>query len=437
MEEFVRRPRSEREKALLATSARLLPSAVLSSSFSPDHAMVVASASGARIRDASGNEYIDYLMGSGPLLLGHAHPAVVEAVRHQAEKGSSFLIANEKTIELAEAIAECVPCAEKICFNNSGSESTFFALRIARAFTGREKFMKFEGGFHGMHDYALMSNQWTSEPADFPAPTANSAGIPRAIEDQVLIGPWNDLETSARLIEEHAGELAAVIVEPMQRSFPPEPGFLEGLRELTQRHGIALIFDEVVTGFRLALGGAQEYYGVVPDLAAVCKGIASGYPISVLCGRADMMEHADPRRLAKGDHVRMTGTFSGNAIACAAALATLGELRREGTYTGLFAQGQKLMDGLGQALGRAGIPHCVSGEPPAFQPWFGPEVVTNFRQAAAADPVLGARFGSLLVDHGILKAHEKFFVSTAHGDAEIEQTLDVFGAVAELLARVG
>ncbi len=243
MEEFVRRPRSEREKALLATSARLLPSAVLSSSFSPDHAMVVASASGAHIRDASGNEYIDYLMGSGPLLLGHAHPAVVEAVRHQAEKGSSFLIANEKTIELAEAIAECVPCAEKICFNNSGSESTFFALRIARAFTGREKFMKFEGGFHGMHDYALMSNQWTSEPADFPAPTANSAGIPRAIEDQVLIGPWNDLETSARLIEEHAGELAAVIVEPMQRSFPPEPGFLEGLRELTQRHGIALIFD--------------------------------------------------------------------------------------------------------------------------------------------------------------------------------------------------
>ncbi len=254
--------------------------------------MVVASASGAHIRDASGNEYIDYLMGSGPLLLGHAHPAVVEAVRHQAEKGSSFLIANEKTIELAEAIAECVPCAEKICFNNSGSESTFFALRIARAFTGREKFMKFEGGFHGMHDYALMSNQWTSEPADFPAPTANSAGIPRAIEDQVLIGPWNDLETSARLIEEHAGELAAVIVEPMQRSFPPEPGFLEGLRELTQRHGIALIFDEVVTGFRLALGGAQEYYGVVPDLAAVCKGIASGYPISVLCGRGDIMDHA-------------------------------------------------------------------------------------------------------------------------------------------------
>ncbi|MDG2335299.1 MAG: aspartate aminotransferase family protein [Myxococcota bacterium] len=437
MGDFTRRPRSAREKELLARGKRLLPSAVLSSSFSPEHAMVVSSAAGARLRDASGNEYIDYLMGSGPLLLGHAHPAVVEAVRQQAEKGSSFLVVNEKAIELAEAIVECVPCADKVCFNSSGSESTFFALRIARAFTGRDKFMKFEGAFHGMHDYALMSNQWTSGPADFPIAEPNSAGIPRAIEDQVLVGPWNDLETAQRLIEAHAGELAAIIVEPMQRSFPPQPGFLEGLREISQRHGIVLIFDEVVTGFRLALGGAQEYYGVVPDLAAVCKGIASGYPISVLCGRADLMELAGPARLAQGDHVRMTGTFSGNSIACAAALATLGELRKEGTYSSLFAQGRKLMAGLQGELERAGIPHQLTGEPPAFQPWFNVEVATNFRQALKADPALAARFGALLVDHGVLKAHEKFFVSTAHGDSEIEQTLEVFAAVADLLAKTG
>ncbi len=437
MKRFARNPRSKREEKLLATSARLLPSAVTASSFSPEHAMVIESANGCRIRDASGNEYIDYLMGSGPLLLGHAHPAVVEAVGRRLDKGSSYLVVNESAIELAQAVVDCVPCAEKVCFNSSGSESTFFALRIARAFTGREKFLKFEGAFHGMNDYALMGNQWTQAPVDFPKPVPNSAGIPRSIEDQVLIGPWNDLETNQKLIETHAGELAAVIVEPMQRTLPPVPGFLEGLRELTRQHGIALIFDEVVTGFRLALGGAQEYYGVVPDLAAVCKGIASGYPISVLCGRSDMMELASPRRLADGDHVRMTGTFSGNSIACTAALATLGELRKEGTYERLFAQGRKLMDGLGTSLARAGIPHQITGEPPAFQPWFGSEVVTNFRQSLATDPARGARFSSLLVDHGILKAHEKFFVSTAHGDAEIEQTLQVFDAVADLLAQVG
>ena len=437
METFVRNPRSDRERELLEKAARLLPSAVTGPSFSPIQSMVVESARGARIRDASGNEYIDYLMGSGPLLLGHAHPAVVEAVARQAEKGSSYLVVNEVAIELAEAIVECVPCAERVCFNTSGSESTFFALRIARAFTGREKLLKFEGAFHGMNDYALMSNQWTDPSADASGAVPNSAGIPRAVRDQVLIAPWNDLEATRAIIERHGAELAALIVEPMQRTLPPAPGFLEALRGWATEHGIVLIFDEVVTGFRLALGGAQEYYGVVPDLAAVCKGIASGYPISVLCGRGDMMELADPRRLAHGDHVRMTGTFSGNAVACAAARATLSELRRPGTYDGLFAHGRKLMTGLGSALDRAGIPHRITGEPPAFQPWFGAEVVTNFRQALAADPVRGASFSALLVDHGVLKAHEKFFISTAHEDAEIAQTLAVFDAVADLLARAG
>jgi glutamate-1-semialdehyde 2,1-aminomutase len=368
-------------------------------------------------------------------MLGHAHPAVVEAVQRGAEKGSSYLLVHEKAIELAQAVVDCVPCAEKVCFNTSGSESTFFALRIARAFTGREKILKFEGGFHGMNDYALMSNQWTDPPADYPRAVPNSAGIPGCIEEHVLIAPWNDLETTQALIEEHAAELAAVIAEPMQRTFPPLPGFLQGLRDLTRDHGIALIFDEVVTGFRLALGGAQEYYGVVPDLAAVCKGIASGYPISVLCGRADMMDRASPR--PGSDCVHMTGTFSGNAIACTAALATLGQLRKEGTYENLFAQGRKLMAGLGDALQRAGVPHCITGEPPAFQPWFSPELVTNFRQALAADPVRGARLGALLVDHGVLKAHEKFFVSTAHDDDDIEQTLAVFEVVAQALAGMG
>ncbi len=434
---FERRPRSVREAEYLSRGGEILPSMVPSSSGLPQHAMVIESARGCRVRDLSGNEYIDYLLGSGPLLLGHAHPAVVEAVCEQAGRGSGYMVVNELAIELAREIVACVPCAEKVCFNSSGSESTFFALRIARAFTGRQKILKFEGAFHGMHDYALMSNQCTEEAANFPRAVPNSAGIPDSLGQEVLIAPWNDLDRSAALIEEYAGELAAVILEPMQRTLPPAQGFLAGLRELTSRLGIVLIFDEVVTGFRLALGGAQEYYGVVPDLATVCKGIASGYPISILCGRADLMQLAHPRRLATGDHVRMTGTFSGNAISCAAALATLHELKRPGTYEALFARGRELMRGLAAAFEAVGIPCQVTGEPPAFAPWFAIGPIGNFRETLNADAGLAHRFGALLVDRGILKAHEKFFVSTVHGDAEIQRTLQVFQEVAETLSESG
>lgn len=433
MPSFERKPRSAREKELLEKTDRYLPAGVRNATINPDHAMVVESASGCRIRDASGNEYIDYLMGSGPLLLGHAHPAVVEAVAARLQKGSSYLMVNEPAIELAEAIVQCVPSADKLCFNSTGSESTFFALRMARAFTGREKILKLEGGYHGMHDYALMGTQWMRKPKNYPEPTPDSAGIPSALSELVLIGPFNDIETTGALIEQHKDELAAVILEPLQRTIAPRPGFLEGLRELCTRHGIVLIYDEVVTGFRLGLGGAQEYYGVLPDLTALCKGIASGYPISVLCGRADIMDHADPRRLMKGDHVRQTGTFSGNAISCTAALATLRELQKDGVYQSLFAKGRRLMEGLQQSLDRAGVVAHVTGEPVAFQPWFGVGEVTDFRSARAADEGMNMRFTELLLEEGIVKAHEKFFVSTAHDDETIETTLAAFDSIAATL----
>ncbi len=431
---FKRRARSQREQALLAKTERYLPAGVRNPTPSPEHAMVIDRASGCRIRDASGNEYIDYLLGSGPLLLGHAHPAVVEAVRRQLERGSSYLMVNEPAIELAEAIVQTVPCAEKVCFNSTGSESTFFAMRLARAFRGCDKILKFEGGFHGMNDYALMGNQWTRELRDFPAAVPNSAGIPRSLEAEVLVAPFNDLETTTAIIEQHADELAGVIIEPLQRTIAPGPGFLQGLRDVTLRHEIPLIFDEVVTGFRLALGGAQEYYGVVPDLCALCKGIASGYPISVLCGRGDIMALASPTRQVSGGYVAQTGTFSGNAVSCTAALATLRELQREGTYERLFALGQRLMDGLQAALDGVGIAVQVSGEPPAFQPWFTSHEVRDFRSALQADAAMNMRFTESLLDHGIVKAHEKFFVSTAHGDEEVDLTLAVFRSVAEHLA---
>jgi glutamate-1-semialdehyde 2,1-aminomutase len=430
---FTRKPRSARETALLEMARQYLPAGVRNATAAPDRAMVVKCGHGSRIEDCSGNEYIDYLLGSGPMLLGHAHPAVVAAVREYLDRGSTYLMVNEPTILLAEEIVKAVPCAEKLCFNNTGAESTFYALRLARAHRKRDKILKFEGAYHGMHDYALMSAQWTREPREYPTPEPNSGGIPGCIEQEVLIAPFNDIEITSAIIEKHHDDLAAVIVEPMQRTIPPQPGFLQALRAITSRYGIVLIFDEVVTGFRLAYGGAQEYYGVVPDLCALGKSMSGGHPITALCGRADIMSHIDPARRASGDHVRQTGTFSGNPISAVASLATLNELRREGTYERLFATGRQLMQALRRLLAEAEIPAQVSGEPPAFEVWFTNREITDFRSTRAADATLHDRFSELLLDRGIVKAHEKFFVSLAHTEDDARITIAAFeSAIAEL-----
>ena len=430
---FTRKPRSAREAELLDKVARYLPGGVRTSTMSPTHAMVVASACGARLRDCSGNEYIDYLLGSGPMLLGHAHPAVTAAVREWLDKGSTYLVVNEPAIRLAEEIVRAVPCAEKVSFNSTGSESTFFAMRLARAFRRRQKILKFEGAYHGMGDYALMSTHWSRAVRDYPVPVPDSAGIPPCIEGEVLIAPFNDIETTTAIIERHHDELAGVIVEPMQRTIPPRPGFLPALRAVTRHFEVPLIFDEIVTGFRLAYGGAQAYYGVVPDLCALGKSMSGGLPLTVLCGRAEIMDHIDPARLATGDHVRQTGTFSGNALSAVAALATLEELRRPGAYERLFASGRKLMDALRTLLADAGIPAQVLGEPPAFEVWFTDEAITDFRSSLRADTERRDRFVELLLDRGVVKAHEKFFLSLAHTDADLDVTIDAFASAIEVL----
>src|SRR6266853_1258352 len=232
-------PRSSEETKLLERARQRLPGGVLGTSrYADDVGFVVKHGKGSKIYDVSGREYIDYVMASGPMVLGHAHPAVVAAVRRQIEDGT-----------------------------------TYFALRVARTARQRDKVLKFEGGYHGSHDYSMMSSAPRS-PKAFPAPVPDSSGIPQVLEDQVLIAPYNDLATVEGIVATHADELAAVIIEPFQRLIPPQPGFLKGLREITRRHGILLVFDEVVTGFRLAYGGAQQYYGVVPDIAAFGKVIA-------------------------------------------------------------------------------------------------------------------------------------------------------------------
>src|SRR6266511_5057381 len=337
-------PRSPQESALLRTALRRFPGGVLGGYYAPDDLQfVVKEARGAHLYDFSGREYIDYVLGSGPLVLGHAHPAVVAAVEAQLRKGTTYFQLSEPTLALAEEICRAVPCAEQLRYTSSGSEATFFALRVARAFRKRDKILKFEGGFHGTHDYSFMS-VGPRVPKAFPAPISDSAGVPHAIEGEVLVAPYNDLATAEALIAAHHDELAAVLIEPYQRTIVPAPGFLQGLRTATRRYEVPLVFDEIVTGFRFAYGGAQEYYVVVPDLAAYGKVVAGGFPLACIAGPKAIMRHFDAALEGTPEYVWQAGTFNGNAIACAAGLATLAELRKPDAYPRLFRTGTRLRD---------------------------------------------------------------------------------------------
>ena len=394
--------------------------------------IVIAEGKAGRVRDASGNEYVDFLLGSGPMLIGHAHPEVTEVVREQMEKGTTFFANNDKAILLAEELVSAVACADKVRFTSSGTEATFYALRTARAYRGRDKILKFEGGFHGMHDYALMSMS-PANPQDFPHPTPDSAGIPRSIQDEVLIAPFNDLETATAIIEEHHDELGAVIVEPFQRLLPPKPGFLQGLRDVTAQYGVPLIFDEVVTGFRFAYGGAQEFYGVEPDMCSLGKVIAGGFPLAAVAGKEEMMSHFDASSTEADAYLPQIGTLSGNPVASAAGLKTLEILRREGTYERIFATGNRLRSELQRMLNEAELPARVVGEAPLFDIFFTEQEVTDYRSTLLADKQMLGRFNELLLARGVLKGDTKFYVSLAHDSTDVQHTLDAFASAIEEL----
>ena len=411
---------------LLARASRLFPGGVLGSHRSgPGLEFVVREARGAHLWDIAGRRYIDYLLGSGPMLLGHAHPAVVEAVERQLKRGTTYMLLNEPIIELAEEIVRAVPCAEQVRFTSSGSEATFFALRVARAYRGRDKILKFEGGFHGTHDYALMSVT-PRTPKAFPAATPDSGGIPHALQGEVLVAPYNDLATAEAIIDAHHDELAAVIIEPYQRVIVPAPGFLAGVRAATRRHGVPLVFDEIVTGFRLAYGGAQEYYGVVPDLAAFGKVLAGGFPLGAVAGPAEIMRHLDVALEGTPQYVWQAGTLNGNPVAAVAGLATLAELRRPGAYERLFRTGARLREGLAAR---------VSGEAPVFDIVFTDREVVDYRATLTADRDRIRRFNEECVRHGVVKAVNKIYVSLAHTDADVDETLGVFERILAGIAR--
>jgi glutamate-1-semialdehyde 2,1-aminomutase len=416
--------KSARETDLLERAKKRLPGGVLGTArYADDVAFVVDHGKGSKIYDVSGREYIDYVLASGPLILGHAHPAVVAAVREQMEEGSTYFLVNEPIIELAEEICRAVPCAEQVRFTSTGSEATFFALRVARTYKKRDKILKFEGGYHGANDYAMMSSSPRS-PKAFPAAVPDSSGIPHSIQEEVLIAPFNDLGTVEGIVAAHAGELAAVIVEPFQRLIPPQKGFLQGLREITRRHDVLLVFDEVVTGFRLAYGGAQQYYGVVPDIAAIGKIVGGGFPLAAVCGAEELMRPFDPQQDGKGEFISQSGTLNGNPIAAVAGLATLAELRKPGAYETIHATGRALMAGLGQIVERCGLAAQVVGEPVVLDLVFTDQPVVDYRSLQRGDAARGRAFTTGLIKRGVLKNGQKMYVSLVHTAEDVARTLE-------------
>ena len=426
--------RTTQELELLEKAARYLPGGTGGNTSFPESLNFLAKeGKGSHIWDVSGNEYIDWLMGSGPMILGHAHPAVVEAVTQAVSQGSTFFATNEKAVLLAEELVSAIPCAEKVRFTTSGTDACFQAMRAARAFTKREKVLKFEGGFHGTSDYALMST--TPPPStEFPQAVSSTAGIPAALQELMLIAPYNDLETTAAIIEAHSEELAAVIVEPLQRVLAPQPGFLQGLREVTLKYGIPLIFDEVVTAFRLSYGGAQEYYGVTPDLCSVGKIMGGGYPLAAVLGRAEIMSVYDQTAVTSDDYVNQIGTLNGNPVACAAGLATLAELRREGSYQRLHEVGGRIRQALVDTCNANGISVESCGEDAIFDIFFTNGPVRNYRDSLAADSQMMGRLNAGLLERGVLKSWpQKFYPSVAHTDEDIERTIEAIREVVPTL----
>ena len=425
--------RSDAEKRLLEKARRYLPGGNGGNLSLPTELDFLASrGSGSHIFDVSGNEYVDWLMGSGPMVLGHAHPAVTEAVIKAVEDGSTFFATNDKAVELAEELVNAIPCAEQVRYTTSGTDACFNAMRACRAFTGKEKILKFEGGFHGTSDYALMS--LTPPPSvEYPQAQASSGGIPKAIEDLMLIAPYNDLATTETIINAHLDDIAAVIVEPVQRVIAPRSGFLQGLRDLTNRHNIPLIFDEVVTSFRLAYGGGQEFYGVTPDLCTVGKIMGGGYPLAAVTGRTDILSVYDRNVSDSDTYVNQIGTLNGNPVACAAGLATLAVMRESETYPKMHGAGAAIRTALIDICNETGVPVQSCGEDAIFDVYFSEQPISNYRDTLSADGAMMTRFNTGLLERGVLKGAQKYYPSAVHSDADIEKTIEAIREVVPLI----
>lgn len=415
---------------LIERAARVLPAGGFGN-YAAD--VIIARGEGSRVWDENGREYIDLLIGSGPMMLGHSHPEVIEVVMAQIPLGQTFFANNARGIELAEQIVADVACAEKVRFVCSGSEADMYAIRLTRAHTGREKILKFEGGYHGMSDHGMMSLAPTRM-VNYPVAVPDSAGILETVRDTTIVAPFNDPETFVQLLDEHEGEIAGVIIEPLQRLIPPAPGWLELVREETAKRGIVLVFDEVVTGYRLAYGGAQAKYGVTPDLCTLGKVIGGGFPLAAIAGSDAVMAHFDKALVGPEGFTYQVGTLSGNPVASVAGLKTMEILRRPGQYDRLRANGQRMMDAARSAFDTAGIPVQIVGDPVLFDVVFTGGAVENYRGVLTSDKAAEARYNQLMREHGVLKPPGKIYTHLALTEADLDQ---VCAAIEETAATMG
>lgn len=398
-----------------------------------DPGIVIREGRDSRVWDENGREYVDYLIGSGPMLLGHSHPEVLEAVLEQLPKGQTFFASNAAAVELAEEIVRAVPCIEQVRFVSSGSEADMYAMRLARAVTGRNRIMKFEGGYHGMSAEAQMSLA-PKRLVNFPDAVADSAGIPESLRTEMLVAPFNDIESVRSLVSEYGSEIAAIIVEPLQRIIPPVPGFLEGLREQCTRSGILLVFDEIVTGFRLAYGGAQELYGVIPDICTLGKIIGGGFPLAAIGASKEIMKRFDRSAVDEAGWLMQVGTLSGNPVASVAGLKTLEILRRHGQYEKLRRTGNTIQQMIAACLDAVGIPHRIVGDATVFDVVFIDDPARNYRDMLTADKTRTSVFNAALRKNGVFRSPGKFYPGLALTEADLKLTEGAIAAAVEAIS---
>ena len=430
---------------LFAQAQEVIASGVNSTARTPrsgwsPYPLFIDHGSGAHIFDVDGNEFIDYLLGLGPMLLGHRPAKVTEAViEFISKRGTVFALPVADEIALAQKIIAAVPSVEQVHLSNTGTEAVLYALRLARAFTGRKKIIRFEGMYHGFSDAVYWSKHPPLEQAGtdlHPTPVAQGPGIPDGVEDSLIILQWNDGEVLERTIRAHGEQIAAVLTEPVMCNtgcILPQPGYLELMRDLTSRFGIVLIYDEVITGFRISLGGAQKHFGISPDLTVMAKGFGGGFPVAAVGGKKPIMQ------LVADGTVSMAGTYSGNGIAVSAANATLDFLATPGIYDVLFEKSQRLINGIAERLKSAGFPCDVVGLGPIFQVWFTDSRIYNYREAVYHARKDFFRFWwEEMMQHGVLfhpDAFENLFLSFAHSDRDIEMTLAAVDRVIPSLRR--
>lgn len=390
---------------------------------------VIAKGKGGHVWDADGNKFVDYRLGWGPIILGHAEDRVDQAVAEAIKNGITFAATTELEVDVAEKMTAMIPGMESLRFTNTGTEATMHALRVARGYTGREKFIKFEGQYHGMYDYVLFST--ASTPVSLmgsrrsPIPVQMSSGIPEGIRDYVVMLPFNDFETIERVVKEQYSDIAAMMIEPGLGNIAglePLPGYFEHLRKLCDEYGIVMIFDEVKTGFRLSNGGARETYGVIPDISTYAKSLGNGYPVAAFGGKKEVMD-------VVGNGVSHGGTFSANGVSMAAAKAVLEILDESPVLDNLAMRGQRLKSSLDEILSEYDIPHQMSGHPNMQAFLLTDEPVTETRHLANHDAEMYAEIMGNLYNLGVWAeddAREPWFLCAAHDDAIIDETITKF-----------